>query len=91
MLPGYHKLANQHALAGVLRRVYIPEPALGVGFAEELRPHALPINLKQDVNTRGKIAAIRTQEDISTVGRGAMFTPEDFPRTGYIGEGISYV
>lgn len=88
MFPGYRTLLNAHAFKTVLRNLYIPEPALGIGFAEVLNPVISPVKYEPPQVAKVSLKNIKTNEDIVNLGTGRQFTEVDFPRTGYMGEGL---
>jgi len=88
MIPQYHGSLNAHALKSVVREVDIPDPMLGIGFAEILNPVLPPVKLEAPANTRVKLESIKTTEDIITLGTGRQFSEADFPLTGYVGEAL---
>lgn len=85
MLDGYHRKFNEWAMKEVDRGVDIPDPDLGVGFAEHLEPVPLLVRY-ETVVAPAKIPAIRTIEDASGDGQGRSVSMDQFPNMGYMGE-----
>lgn len=88
MIPQYRQMLNAHALKSVVRELDLPDPDLGIGFAEILNPVVGPFKLEPPVNTRVKLGGIKTTDDIITLGTGRQFAQADFPTTGYMGEAL---
>lgn len=89
MLPGYHKLTNAHALKQVDRGVDIPDPDLGVGFAEVLTPQPVYYNVGEQ--RAPVVDRVKTIEQATYDGYGQAVSLDQFPMTGYIGEALGEV
>lgn len=85
MLDGYHRWFNGFALQEVIRPADVPDPALGVGFAESLRSTPLRISY-EPVQQQAVIRKIVTQEDASMKGTGKQISITEFPATGWMGD-----
>lgn len=85
MMPGYHKIFNNIALQGLARKVYEPDPVLGVGVGQDMGSQPLTIHYRDKSVRAADVSNVRTTEDIMTLGSGRAFTPEDFPREFYMG------
>lgn len=89
MLPGYKEnMLNNHALNMLVNHpVDMPDPALGIGFAENLAPLVSPkLAVKQP---KTKVSTVQTLDDIAGQGQGAILYKGDFVTGNYIGEGLS--
>lgn len=88
MLEGYHKVFRNFGKKEVIRPVDMPEPALGVGFAETLTPVKTGVRYKANWKAP-QVQPILNLDDTNELGSGKQFNVEDFPKTGYLGEGIA--
>jgi len=90
MRDGYHRRFRAVAAQQVYKPVDIPEPALGVGFAEVLNPIIPKQNLAPARTINYTRDAVRTSDDMIDVGTGKQFTAADFPVTGSLGGELPY-
>lgn len=83
---GYHYQQRFHAKKQVIKNVYTPEPALGVSYAEILEPY--PFGYKQLVSRpkNALIPAANNQDNLNWEDTGTLFTIDDFPKEGFLGE-----
>lgn len=89
MLPGYHRFLRNLAGAQTVREADIPEPQLGIDFAEI--QYSMPLvfryeGIRRPVDWENALVS-ETYEEIA---RGPVADPEDFPAEGWLGEGIVY-
>lgn len=84
MLEGYHRIFNGHGLRQLDRTVDVPQPALGIGFAEHHASTPLRIKYQPVIQTPvfNKIVSI---EDASHKGTGEQVKLSSFPNTGWLG------
>lgn len=85
MLDGYHRIFSAHALRQVDRGIDVPQPALGVGFAERTASLNMPMVFSpiQKNPTYGKIV---TLDHAAVDGQGDPLDASSFPRSGYMGD-----
>lgn len=87
MMPGYHLLFREHGRRIIDKEAAVPDVALGIGAAENLRPQQQPVvfGIKQ---REPKIQQTYLVDALQYVGEGKLITPEDFPQEGYRGKAI---
>lgn len=85
MLDGYNRDFWHHARACAVRQIDIPDPVLGVGFAENLQSQPIPLFYHTWVNRRVKIKPFKTMDQAEEYGQKPKLNPSDFPMEGYLG------
>lgn len=83
-MPGYHRIFNGFAFQEVNRGLDIPDPALGIGFAETLAP--IITNNLAPLQKPPVQRPITSLDQASVDGQGAPVSMSMFPNTGYLGE-----
>lgn len=83
----YRRRLNIFALDQLLRTVDIPDPALGIGWAEVLQSVPLKIHygVPAQVVMREPVYVI---DDLGVKGQGAQVSNGAFPATGYMGAAV---
>ena len=84
----YQELLRAHTRNFVIRSVDNPARS-GVGMFEF--HGSIPFRQRVKTNRLPQKAGIYTDEQLARDRIGAPVNPEDFPKTGYLGEGIKVV
>jgi hypothetical protein len=81
----YNRTFNGHAISQVIRHADIPDPALGVGFAEHLG--SMPIKIMQTATVRKPVfGQLNSIDQTAKKTNGEQMHLASFPSTGYMGE-----
>jgi len=86
MLKGiYNQIKNGHALSALLQKADIPLASLGIGDAQNKGSLNIKFRPVPPVQA-ATIKDVKTMDDTLYVGKGAQVTPNQFPKSYYMGE-----
>lgn len=93
MYEGYHKLSNAHALQAVTKTPSLPHVQLGIGDAEQLQaqPNLVHYPTIPKAPVLQDLYTIPIESATLDGQGGQLFTPQDFPASGFIGNQIGGV
>lgn len=84
---GLHRIYNNHALHVLDKGINVPQPALGIGFAELTAPVPLTVSMTP-ILKMPDVAPVASVEDTFTKTKGGGLRIESFSQTGYYGESL---
>lgn len=81
----HRNMQNAHAFKQILKNIYTPDAALGVGIAEDLQDQPLAFELAPPAIKAYDHIEPMILEETRHIGRGKNVTDDVFPSTGWLG------